>query len=91
MGLGGRLIGTVALVVGGALLVTAVIAAPTVLRTARPFAREGLRRGLRFYGQARTAAAAFAEDVEDLVAEVRSDLSHEEGPSPPTARHANEA
>jgi hypothetical protein len=91
MGLGARLFGTVALIAGGALVITAVIAAPALLRAARPMARETLRRGLRLYDRARTASAEFVEDVEDLVAEVQSELSHETVHSPPPAKHANEA
>jgi hypothetical protein len=91
MGLGVRLFGTVALIAGGALVVTAVIAAPAVLRASRPVAREALRRGLRLYDRARAASAEFVEDVEDLVAEVRSELSGESASSPSPAKHANEA
>ena len=91
MGIGVRLFGTVALIAGGALVVAAVIAAPAVLRASRPMAREALRRGLRLYDRARAASAEFVEDVEDLVAEVQSELSHETTASPPPAKHANEA
>lgn len=90
MGLGSRLLGTAVLIGGGVLLVAAVIAAPKVLRAARPAAREALRRGMRIYERTRTAAAEFVEDVEDLVAEVQSELSHEGAPSPPAQKQANE-
>ena len=71
----GRIIGT-ALVIGvGVAAVGAVIAGPRLLRAARPLAREGLRRGLGLYAQVRGAAAELAEDVEDLVAEVRAEIS----------------
>lgn len=65
---------TVLIIGAGALVIGAVIAAPKLLRAARPAAREALRRGLGFYERARNAAAEFAEDVEDLVAEVQADL-----------------
>ena len=58
----------------GALAVAAVISAPTIFRAARPMLKEGLRRSMRLYDQARGAAAEVAEDVEDLVAEVRADI-----------------
>lgn len=74
MALGGRVLGAVFLLGAGALAIAAVAAAPRVLRIARPLAREGIKRGLEFYEGARTAAAAFAEDVEDLVAEVKADI-----------------
>ncbi len=73
MGIGGRLLGTALLLGCGALAVAAIVAAPGILRSTRPFVREGLRRGLGLYEQARAAAAEFADDVEDLVAEVRAD------------------
>jgi hypothetical protein len=75
MGLAHRLLGT-ALAVGalGALVGVAVVA-PQVLRAARPALREGLKRGLAAYGAVRAAAAEFAEDVEDLIAEVQQELS----------------
>lgn len=75
MSLLGRVFGT-ALIVGGAVAaVAAVVAAPQVLRAARPLAREALKRGLRIYERSRTAAAQFVDDVEDLIAEAREDLS----------------
>lgn len=67
------LLGAVLVVGAGALVVGAVIAAPTLLRAARPTAREALRRGLNLYERARSAAAEFAEDVEDMVAEVTAE------------------
>jgi hypothetical protein len=76
MGIGGRLLGTALVLTCGALAVAAIVAAPRVLRTTRPFVREGLRRGLGLYEQARAAAAEFADDVEDLVAEVRADQAN---------------
>ena len=70
----GRIVGT-ALVIGvGVVAVGAVIAGPRLLRAGRPFAREGLKRGMALYAQVRGAAAEFAEDVEDLVAEVRAEI-----------------
>lgn len=86
MAIAGRLLGTALLIGGGVLAVAAIVAAPRLLRASRPFAREALRQGLGLYERARTAAAEFADDVEDLVAEVRSDLS-----SAPTRADAKEA
>ncbi|MGD9965177.1 MAG: DUF5132 domain-containing protein [Hyphomonadaceae bacterium] len=81
MGLGSRLLGTVLVVGAGALAVAAVLAAPGALRAARPLVREGLKRGLDVYDRVRGAAAEFTDDVEDLVAEVRSDFSSEHVPN----------
>jgi hypothetical protein len=77
MGLGSRLIGTALLVGGGLLAVGLVVAAPSILRAGRPAIRSGLKRGMQLYAQARTAAAELIEDVEDLIAEVQSELTHE--------------
>lgn len=79
----GRVFGTALVIGAGVLAVTAVVAAPTILRTARPWIREGLKRGMTFYEGARAAAAEFAEDVEDLVAEVKSDLSTQQAGQKP--------
>lgn len=79
----GRVFGTALVIGAGVLAVTAIVAAPTILRTARPWVREGLKRGMSFYEEARAAAAEFAEDVEDLVAEVKSDLSTERAAQQP--------
>jgi hypothetical protein len=75
MSLGGRLLGTVFVLGAGALAVAAIIAAPRLMQSARPLLREGLKRGIGVYEQARAAAAELADDVEDLVAEVRSELT----------------
>ena len=75
MGFASRVLGTALLVGCGALAIATVVAAPSILRAARPAVREALRRGFGLYDRARAGAAEFADDVEDLVAEVRSDLS----------------
>lgn len=76
MPLVGRVVGTALVIGAGALAVATVIAAPQILRASRPVVREVVRRGLALYDRARTAAAEFADDVEDIVAEVRSDTAH---------------
>jgi hypothetical protein len=73
----GRVLGTALLVGGGALAIAAVVAAPKLLRASRPVVREAMRRGFGLYERARAAAAEFVDDVEDLVAEVRTDISDE--------------
>lgn len=75
MAFGGRVLGVVFLLGAVGLAVTAVAAAPYVLKTARPLVREGLKRGMKLYENARASAVEFAEDVEDLVAEVKTDLT----------------
>lgn len=70
----GRIVGAVLVVGVGVAAVGAVIAGPRLLRAARPLAREGLKRGMALYGQVRGAAAEFAEDIEDLVAEVQAEV-----------------
>lgn len=73
MALFGRVLGTALLIGAGALAVGAVVAAPKILRASRPAVREALRHGLALYDKARAAAAEFADDVEDLVAEVQAE------------------
>ncbi|MGD9980563.1 MAG: DUF5132 domain-containing protein [Hyphomonadaceae bacterium] len=75
MALFGRALGTALFIGAGVLAVGAVVAAPRILRASRPHVREALRRGFEFYDRARSAAAEFAEDVEDLVAEVRAEAT----------------
>lgn len=91
MGLGGRIFGAVLIVGAGALAVAAIIAAPSLLRAARPGAREALRRGLGLYERARGAAAEFVEDVEDIVAEVQADITAKARTEPPKPQSANQA
>ena len=67
----------------GVLAVATIIAAPRLLRAARPAARDVLRRAFGLYERARGAAAEFAEDVEDLVAEVQADAKPAAEPQPP--------
>lgn len=78
--MGSRLLGTVLLLGAGALAVTAVVAGGPLLRAARPALRQGLKQGLQAYARLRAGAAELVEDVEDLFAEVRSEL-HESEPA----------
>ena len=87
----GRVIGAVLVVGVGVAAVAAIAAAPTILRRARPFVREGLKRGMSLYDQVRRSAAEFAEDVDDLVAEVKNDLTNEGRPAPPAAASTDDA
>jgi Protein of unknown function (DUF5132) len=81
MALFGRMAGAALMIGGAALAAAAIVAAPKLLRASRPLVREALRRGLGFYEQVRAAAAEFADDVEDLVAEVRDDASSADEPA----------
>ncbi len=80
MGPMSRLLTLAVLVGAGALAVGAVVAAPGLLRAARPTVREGLKRGMEAYGRVRAAASEFIEDVEDLVAEVQAELTPAHAP-----------
>ncbi|MEZ5960577.1 MAG: DUF5132 domain-containing protein [Hyphomonadaceae bacterium] len=82
MGFGGRVLGTALLIGAGAAAIGAVVVAPRVLRAVRPAVRESLRRGFGLYERARAAAAEFVDDVEDLVAEVRADVSGGQSQTP---------
>jgi hypothetical protein len=79
MALFGRALGTALLIGAGALAVGAIVAAPRILRVSRPHVREAIRRGFALYDKARSAAAEFADDMEDLVAEVRAEAPGREG------------
>lgn len=74
MGLVARLLGGVVILGVGVGAVVLVASAPRLLRASRPALRQGLKRGLEAYAALRGAAADFAEDVEDLVAEVQAEL-----------------
>jgi hypothetical protein len=74
-----RLLGGVILIGVGLGAVVLVANAPRLLRSARPLVRRGLKRGLAAYDGLRGAAAEFAEDVEDLVAEVHAELKQARG------------
>jgi hypothetical protein len=78
------------LIGGGILAVAAVVAAPRLIRAARPVLREGLKRGLNIYERARGAAAEALEDVEDLVAEVRAEMKGQTKDAAPTRAEHNE-
>lgn len=79
--IGSRILGAALLVGGGIAVIALAVAAPKILRASRPLVREGLKRGMGVYARARAATAEFAEDVEDLVAEVQAELTRER-PSP---------
>lgn len=90
--IGSRILGAALLVGGGIAVIAFAVAAPRILRASRPFVRETLKRGLAAYARARTAAAEFAEDVEDLVAEVQAELTRERpSPAPDTEPPIKEA
>ena len=91
MALFGRVLGTALLVGGAALAIGAIVAAPKILRASRPAVREALRRGLELYDKARAAAAEFADDVEDLVAEVRTEGPGRGATSEPAGEEAKRA
>lgn len=67
----------------GGLLVGAAVAVgswigPSLWRNARPVAKSALKTGMGAAEAARVAAARLAEDIEDLVAEVRHEMSDAE-------------
>ncbi|MFO1429049.1 MAG: DUF5132 domain-containing protein [Candidatus Competibacteraceae bacterium] len=64
---------------GLALGITAVVLAPIILpvitRTARPLAHAALKTGMIFYERGREAVAEAQEVLEDVIAEVRAELT----------------
>lgn len=92
MGFATRIVGGLLLVGIGVGVVVVAANAPTLLRTARPVLRSGLKRGLAAYQSLRGAAADFAEDVEDLIAEVQAELKDvRPTPEAPTPGEVKEA
>jgi hypothetical protein len=77
-----RLLGGVVLVGVGLGALALVVNAPKVLRASRPLLRRGLKQGLGAYATLRSAAAEFAEDVEDLIAEAQAELKTPDTPAP---------
>lgn len=77
---GSRILSAALLVGGGIAAIALVAAAPRLLRVARPFVRESLKRGMGAYARARAATAEFTEDLQDLVAEVQAELTRERHP-----------
>jgi Protein of unknown function (DUF5132) len=90
---GSRVFGAVLIAAAGVAAVTAVLAAPSLMRAARPFARQVLKRGMEGYARVRGAAAELVEDVEDLVAEVQAELKQarpSKAAAAPSSQHAQE-
>lgn len=63
----------------------AALVGPVIWRSARPFAKEAVKAGMQGFAAASVAAARCAEEIEDLLAEVRHDLKHEAPGAPPEA------
>jgi hypothetical protein len=72
MGIASRLLIAGLVIAGGALVVAA---APRALRSGRPALRAAMKRAFQVYARTRSAAAAFADDVEELFAEVSAELA----------------
>ena len=68
---------------GLALGITAVVLAPIILpvvtRAARPLAHAALKTGMIFYERGREAVAEAQEVLEDVIAEVRAELTRHDG------------
>jgi hypothetical protein len=60
-------------------------------RGARPLAKLAIRVGVEGYDRARRAAAALAEDVEDLIAETVHEMQAEGEAAPIVAKPGNDA
>lgn len=89
MSLASRLLGSVVVLGLGVGALALAANAPKLLRAARPVLRKGLKHGLEAYTAVRGAAAEFAEDIEDLVAEVQTELK--QGHEPAAEAEAKEA
>ena len=62
-------------VVGGTILAAALV--PGVARSSKPAARAALKSGLVLFERGREMMAEAHEELEDMLAEVRSELQHE--------------
>lgn len=82
MGLASRFLGGVVVLGLGVGAIALAANEPKLLRAARPMLRKGLKQGLEACAAVRGAAAELAEDVEDLVAEVQSELKQAQSPAP---------
>ncbi len=56
-------------------VVVAAAALPAIMTLSRPFARAAIKSGILFLEKGREFMAAAGEDIEDLVAEVKSELA----------------
>ena len=66
---------------GGVLVAGAIVAGPRAFRAARPALKAGLKRGMETYARVRGAAHELAEDVQDLIEEVRADFAPVQEPT----------
>ncbi|QDZ28364.1 DUF5132 domain-containing protein [Noviherbaspirillum sp. UKPF54] len=69
----------VGLTAGLAATVLAPVVIPVVAMAARPLAKSLLKGGVLLYEKGREALASAGEEMEDLIAEVRSEMEMEHG------------
>lgn len=82
----------IAIGVGATLFAKAVIPMlPDLVRAARPGAREAIKSGILFIEQGREILAEISEEVEDILAEARSDLQQKKDVSQPESPKQSEA
>jgi hypothetical protein len=82
----------IAIGVGATILAKAVIPLlPDLVRAARPGAREALKSGILLMEQGREILAEISEEVEDILAEARSDLQQQYDVSPSETPEPSEA
>lgn len=82
----------IAIGVGATLLAKAVIPMlPDLARAVRPGAREALKSGILFIEQGREILAEISEEVEDILAEARSDLQQKYDVSQPETPEPSQA
>jgi mono/diheme cytochrome c family protein len=74
--------------VGVAIGAGAVLFGPSLWKSGRPAIKGAVRAGIEGYGVARIKAAQFAEEVEDLVAEVAHEMQEAVAEAAPTVEKA---
>lgn len=69
----------------------AMLFGPSLWTSGRPAIKGAVRAGIEGYGVARVKAAQFAEEVEDLVAEVAHEMQEAVAEAKPAAEDAGKA
>jgi len=75
----------VGIAAGVAATALAPVVVPIVVAVARPMTKSLLKSGVLLYEKGREALAGAGEELEDLIAEVRSEMVHKPGEEPVAA------
>lgn len=84
-----KVLGLALLLGVGVAVAGVIVAGPPLMRASKPALRAGLKRGLELYAAARTRLEEAAEDLSDLVAEVRDEVVQSRTATPHAAKAEN--